>query len=217
MSVLQNPLIGRAKQKLGGSVFTTWKGINVLKGKPLSVANPKTDKQLMRRSALSQIVEIGRLCKGVIDAGFNEQAVRKSAFNAFTGYNLRNGFNYAVPPTATVVPANLKFSQGTIAQQPLLTGVADVSDAELVITWDATSLQPGQSVNDTAIVVFHNRTTDQYYQAVTGTLRSANVVGVSTVDFPFIAGDIIDCYVGFYNATSRKSSDSVYRNVVAIA
>ena len=135
MSVLQNPIVGRMKQKIGGVVMSTWKGINVMRGKPLTVANPKTDPQLMRRSALRQIVEIARTIAAALNLGFKEQAVRKSAFNAFCGYNLRNAFNYTSPPVAALQPPNILVAQGTIASTQIaaltatLVGVAVVPAA----------------------------------------------------------------------------------------
>lgn len=217
MSVLQNPLIGRAKQKLGGSVFSTWKGINVLKGKPLSVANPKTDKQLMRRSALIQIVAIGRKIKAAVDSGFNEQAVRKSAFNAFTGYNLRSSFDYGAPPTATLEVGQLLIAQGTISPTLISSVIADVSDGNIIFEWAAGNLQPGQSNSDVLAVAIHNTATDVWYSTVTGSIRSGIDAVISIVDLPFVAGNTLDCYAFFYNSTSRKSSDSVYNQTVAIA
>ena len=60
MAVVQNPIIGRARGQAGGMVFTTQFGRNVLKSKALSVANPKTDKQLGRRAAMTQTVALYR-------------------------------------------------------------------------------------------------------------------------------------------------------------
>lgn len=217
MSVLQNPLIGRAKQKLGGSVFSTWKGINVLKGKPLSVANPKTDKQLMRRSALVQIVAIGRIVKAAIDTGFNEQAVRKSAFNAFTGYNLRNAFNYAAPPAATLVPVDMLMAQGTISRTAIDSLVADESLATIAVGWLNPSLQPGQSNADVPLIVLHNVTQNLWYGLTVPAIRTDLNYSVSSADLPFVAGDTVIGWLSFFNPTSRKSSDSTNEQVVAIA
>lgn len=216
MSVVQNPLIGRARQKLGGTVFTTWKGINVIKGKPLTVANPKTDGQLMRRSALTQIVEIGRKIAGAINFGFKEQAVRKSAFNAFVGYCLKNAFNYSSPPTATVVPADILVSQGTISATPIaaLTAVSGTDIAKF--TWSAANLAPGQSNADEALCALFNQTTGEWLapQSVAAT-RLDEEASFNCPDGFFSAGNTVRGYLFFYNATNRKSSDSVNTTAVA--
>ena len=213
MSVIQNPLIGRAKQKLGGSVFTTWKGINVLKGKPLTVANPRTDNQVMRRSALEQIVAIGRTIAAAINLGFKEQAFQKSAFNAFVGYNLRNGFDYSAPPNAAIVPDNVLVSQGTISATPII-GIAAVASTDLVTaTFSTVVTGPGQSTSDNARAVIYNQTEDKWFAPVTTSLRSTGTLAAAVPDGFMTAGDLVKCYLFFYNTASRKSSDSVFADV----
>lgn len=217
MSVVQNPFIGRARNKAGGMVFSTWKGINVLKTKPLTVANPRTDKQLMRRSALEQIMVIARMISAAIQLGFKEQAVFKSAFNAFVGYNLRNAFDYSAPPTATLAPADILVSQGTISQTSISAVSCDVSNAETVIDFPTGATSPGQSASDQAVVVLQNVTTSTYAALVNGDLRSSGQSIIPIADFSFSAGNTVRVWLFFYNTASRKSSDSVTTTTVAVA
>lgn len=53
MAIIQNPIVGRAKQKFANSIFSTWYGRNVLRSKPLEVRNPRSGKQLTARYELS--------------------------------------------------------------------------------------------------------------------------------------------------------------------
>lgn len=215
MSVVQNPLIGRAKQKLGGSVFTTWKGINVLKGKPLTVANPRTDNQLMRRSALEQIVAIGRTIAAAINLGFKEQAFQKSAFNAFVGYNLRNGFDYSAPPAATITPLNMLVSQGTITATPIPSGSGSAGGDTVGVNFSNTVDGPGQSASDLARMVVYNETQDKWYAPTETALRSAGALVGNVPDGWIGVGNDLVVFVFFYNTASRKSSDSVIFEVTA--
>lgn len=210
MSVTQNPIIGRARQKLGGIVFTTWKGINVIKGKPLTVANPKSDGQLMRRSALTLIVEVGRQISAAINLGFKEQAVGKSAFNAFTGLNLRNAFNYSAPPAATLNVDKLQVAQGTIATNDVAISASSAGADTVTATWTSGTLSPGQSMSDLAYMVVANAAKDRFYVSPVTALRSANTLVASVPNGFFAAAEQCFAYVFFYNSTSRKSSDSVY-------
>lgn len=217
MSIVQNPLIGRARQKLGGTVFTTWKGINVIKGKPLTVANPRTDAQTMRRSAMTQMVAIGRSISAAINFGFKEQAVRKSQFNAFVGYGLRNAFDYSAPPVATLEESDLLFSQGTVAKTDTTSIVADQSANTLTVNWPTTADLPGQSANDLLVVVMQATNTLNWLSFFPGTARS---VGTAIINVPageILVGDPVHVYTFFYNATSRKSSDNTYEVVNPIA
>jgi len=217
MAVGQNLLFGRMRQKIGGIVTSTWKGINVIKSKPLSVANPKTDKQVMRRAALIDAMKIARQLVAVISQGFKEQAVFKSSFNAFVGYILRNAYDYSDPPAIEFLPDLMLVSQGSISPTPITSIVSDVSVGTTVITWSPGVLAPGQSNNDTVMVVLRNSVTKKYFAGVNLEVRSTGDVTIAIADFEFVAGETVEAYLGFYNVASRKSSDSQNDTTVAIA
>lgn len=207
MAKVSNTLIGPASGRVGNAVFSRWKGINVLKEKPFTVANPQSDNQIMRRSALSQVVSIFRQAPSAIRAGFKKLAIGMSEFNAFESDALRFAFDYSVPPTATLVPADVKVSKGTIASTAP-TGVdADVSDGTIDVTFPTTTPDPGQSADDKAIVVVYNSTLNDWTGMATSAARST---GTAQIPIPatWAAGNSIRAYLGFYNELSQESSDS---------
>ena len=207
MSVVQNPLIGQAKQKMGNAVFATWKGINVLKTKAMSVANPQTGRQIMQRSAFAQIVAIYRFIPAVVNVGFKKLAVKMSEFNAFSSFNLKEAFNLTAPPVATLIPGNILISKGTIATTELLTIVASKAADTIVATWSADPLQPGQSVSDLAIIAAYNSTLNEWTGGVTEAARSTET---ASIDLPtaWVSTNVIQVYLGFYSAVDGKSADS---------
>jgi hypothetical protein len=208
MSVVSNPLIGRTKQSMGNATFSSWKGINVLKTKATSVANPRTDGQIGQRSAFSQIVAAFRTMPAAIRAGFKKLAVKKSEFNAFMAAALDEAFDMSVPGTATLIPANVLISKGTIASTAILISVADISVGTITATWASAVLQPGQSVSDKAIICAYNEDLGKFSGLATPTLRSANA-GSITLPAGWLAGHNVTTYLGFYNSLSGESADSV--------
>ena len=142
MAIVSNPLIGKSKQKLGGVVFTSWKGRNVLKTKPLTVANPKTEGQLNQRAKLVDVLRVYRANNAVLNVGFNEAAKTISAYNAMMSENMKNSFVSATGGTSTKSPIHFLASKGT------LSGLADLEfsstpaagDVGLSISWDKTKM-----------------------------------------------------------------------------
>lgn len=217
MSIVQNTLIGRARQKIGGSVFSTWKGLNVLKSKPLTVANPKTPGQIQQRSAMSQITKLFRGASGYVALGFKQQAVHMSEFNAFASYNLKNAFNKAVSGVATLVPLDLLFSQGTITKTIPVTVSASLA-LHFEITWDASgTLPPGVSNSDVCQYFGYNSTKGTFSTVNSGDLWSDTDSDLPTIPTDWAIGDTVFLYMFFYNPTSRKSSDSVVTQKTIIA
>lgn len=214
MSVVQNVLIGRSKQKIGNAVFTTWKGINVLKSKPLTVENPNTINQQMRRSALAQGVALYRAVSQVILLGWKELAIGKSEYNAFISFFLKNAVDYSAPPAASPIAAQMLMTKGTITKQLITTATSSGAADTVTVNWDSSVLQPGQATSDKALIVVNDATAGNIAGFVTNVSRSANT---AVVNYPYdiTAADNLDVWIGFYNPSTGKAGDSDYALVVA--
>jgi Family of unknown function (DUF6266) len=209
MARVSNPLIGASSGSIGGVTLTSWKGINVAKSKPTTVANPQTDKQLERRNAISQIVAIFRLIAASVNAGFKSLAIQKSAYNAFSSWNLKNAFTYDGTSPAVLNHADLLISKGSIATTPILTVVSADSDETVGVTFAATASGAGQSLTDLAILVVYNEDTEEWYGELTSAARST---GAAEIEMPTACstGDTLHVYLGFTSVSGLYQSDSQY-------
>ncbi len=216
MAIVQNTLIGSASGKVGGTVFSKWKGLNVIKAKPLTVANPNTDLQKMQRSVITQLTALFRTFSAAINIGFKEQAVGMSQFNAFTRTNKSLPFNLTVPPAANIIYENLKFAKGTIAPSDFSITSYTASNGHLIVTWPTSPLLPGQSNNDEFVCVVINEDEASFGSVVTTVPRS---VGTATMVVPTenaTTGDNILVFGYFYNKATRKASDSQETSTTAL-
>lgn len=206
-TVVSNPLIGRSKQSMGNATFASWKGIYVLKNKATSVANPRTDSQLSQRSAFTQMVAAFRQMPAVIRAGFKKLAVKKSEFNAFAQQVLDFAFDVSSPPAATLIPANVMISKGTIAATLITSAASDFSNGNIEANYPTTAAQPGQSTTDIALLAAYNITLNEWTGQVSNDLRSN---GNTSMALPagWATGNNLVVYLGFYNSLSGESSDS---------
>lgn len=216
MARVSNTLIGKASGSVGNATFSTWKGINVLKEKAVSVANPNTDLQIMRRSALSQTVIIFRLISAVVALGFKKLATGMSAYNAFASNALKTAFDYSSPPTATLEDTGLKISKGTISGTTFNTLVADRSLNTMTVQHSTTVDAPGQSLTDIAIMAAYNTTRNDWSASANAGLRST---ATASMAMPALwqAGDDVVLYLGFINEASGESSDSQAASTTIIA
>jgi hypothetical protein len=215
MAIVQNTLIGRSRRSVGGVTFSTWKGLNVAKSKPVSVANPKSPKQIMRRSILTQLVALFRMVPNGVDNGFRSLAIHMSPYNAFVGANAKNGFATDAPPAAAILYGNLVFAKGTIAPTAIVSAVASVAGASTIIDWDGSLLGVGQSVTDKANIVLINSTKGNAHSVTNDAVRTAGTMFVPEEDFAYSLGDVIRVYLFFTSTTNSSVSDSVYLNIAA--
>lgn len=93
MAIIQNPLIGRSKNKLGNSVFSTQFGKNVLRSKPLKVKNPRTPKQVEQRKKFKAMVFLFRKLVPIINEAYGHSVKGMSPFNKMLSWNMKNAWS----------------------------------------------------------------------------------------------------------------------------
>ena len=91
MAIIKQGILGGFSGKIGNIVGSSWKGIAIMKTKPLSVANPKTAAQVAQRTAFSESVTIAtQILADVIKPLWDRFSERKSGYNGFIQYNIGN-------------------------------------------------------------------------------------------------------------------------------
>jgi hypothetical protein len=208
MAVVQNTLIGSSRGKVGGTVFTKQFGKNVLKSKPLSVANPNTDKQKDQRVSLAKTVALYRSISSVINQTFKSQAVGMSAFNAFTSKAKLNAFTYTGNGQPVFKPGSLLISKGTISPVAATGKEITIPAKSVSIDFPTTLSDASQASTDKAVIGLYNATSNTLRASVTNAMRSAGTA-TATFDNVGAAGDDYYVYVAFIASDGSKSSDSV--------
>ena len=213
MAKVANPLIGKTSGSVGGVTFSTWKGIGVMKTKPTVVANPRSDAQMAQRNAHSLLVALYRLMVAVLSLGFKEMAIKKSAFNAFMSYNLKNAIDKAAAPVVALIPANFKISQGTISDTVITNPTFEPAMNSVACGFANTASLPGQSLTDKTILAAYNETKDDWAFSVGLTTRADGIAGVDAPE-SWVTGDSVHIYLGFVSIEGDAASDS--KHAVAV-
>ena len=148
MAVTQNPHIGRSKNAFATAVFTTWKGRNVMKGKPISVHNPDTPAQKKQRSAFGATVQLWTRELSGHKRGFNSYASRMTEVNAFVQNNINS--SVSANPAGDIIT---DFNKLVLAEGPLQQAIdldATLTSGVITINWDGDSATylPNQSASD---------------------------------------------------------------------
>jgi len=89
MGVLNRGILGGFRGSVGPVTGTSWKGIDVMKSKPLSVANPRTPAQTAQRGKFAGAVSFAkRLLATVVKPLWDRFAQKESGYNAFIQANI---------------------------------------------------------------------------------------------------------------------------------
>jgi len=137
MSLVQNPIIGRAKGQAGGMVFTTLNGQNVMKAKPNSYRDANTQVQKDNRSLHTDIVRMAASIKTQARSLFEKQPSDMPAFSKLV-QQLSAGVNRSgAAPVFT--PAGITIGSGSIDLN-VVNDSAAAAAGKLKLTWDVTPL-----------------------------------------------------------------------------
>ena len=151
MAKIKQGILGGFSGSVANVVGSSWKGIAVMKAKPLSVANPKTAAQVAQRNKFKAGSELSTKVKNSIIKPFWDRfAVQMSGVNAWMSKNVKNYDDTGAPDLS-----KLKFSKGNIGSQQILTADYVPLTQVLSVTWDSGDMPSNGLVTDdmAAVVV----------------------------------------------------------------
>lgn len=210
MATIKSGILGGLSGSIGNVTGSSWKGIAVLRTKPLSVANPNTPAQQAVRTPWAKLTRLGSSIVGsIIQPVWNGIASKMSGYNLFLQQNSQSAFS----ALGDFVPENLTVSPGTLAATSITTTVLDdLSSAP--VAW-STVLPSTQAL-----------ATDRAYIAVFD--ADGSLVGVSSGQVPRSAGTatitfnkLLDngghyaVYLFFMSADGKRIFSQSQKNVLA--
>src|SRR6056297_342110 len=120
MAIIKQGIMGGFSGTIGNIVGSSWKGIDVMKSKPLSVSNPKTAAQQAQRGAFGQCVAFAAsLLSVIIKPLWDRFAMQMSGFNAFVSTNVSNFDSDGVVDYSSLVVSKGKMSETPIDEVSL--------------------------------------------------------------------------------------------------
>ena len=92
MAIVQNPITGRTRKKFGTAVFSKHYENNTMRSRPIQVANPRTEGQVLQRSKFAQTVDLIRQVLPVVNDAYSNTLKNMSPFNKIVSLNVKNIF-----------------------------------------------------------------------------------------------------------------------------
>jgi hypothetical protein len=172
MGKIKQGILGGFRGKVGTVVGTSWKGIAVMKGRPLSVANPKSPAQVNNRNRNTAILQLGQAFgTSFIREFWNKRAKEMTGFNMFMSIN-SEGYN---PSLSAYVAAKIFASQGSLGQTTITTGSSG-GGSSVNLTFTAWNSSPKYLSTDVMHVVWFDTVSKQggIYENASLTASSVN-------------------------------------------
>jgi hypothetical protein len=205
MGVIKRGILGGFSGKVGAVTGSSWKGIEIIKSRPLSVANPRSAGQVTQRNKLTNIVRIATVINAsVIKPLFDRFAVQQSGYNAFCQANIALMAN-----DAPSNPSEFVIAQGKMEATPIKTITNNAGLRQLSVSWDVDSNEGFKLATDEVYVVCLDTSAPSTFYSAAEAVRSAGVV---VIDYPEVADTShLECYLAFRRADGTIVSKSSYK------
>ena len=215
MGKISQGVLGGFSGKVGNVVGGSWKGIDYMRIKPASVANPRTQGQVDQRSKFSVVLNFLQPMSEFLRVGFKLYTNKMSQFNSAMSYNLNHAVTGAYPDFTIDYP-NALVSHGQL-NGAIGTGVASANPAVVDFTWEDNS-GPGMSkakTTDKALLLVYNASKGIAIYDLEGASRDT---GAQSLEVPAdFSGDEVQTFMAFISEDGSQVSDSVYVGSVVVA
>lgn len=195
MGVIKQGILGGFQNKVGAVIGSNWKGIATMRSRPISVANPRTGKQVAVRSEFSTLVKMASTLNAtLIRPYWSRFAQKKTGANAFIGANYGK-----MAGTVIDIPKRMILSQGKL--DGLAEYAVDFNGSDHVLVWDEAAFGVYGAATDKVSVFALSGISDEAgrnsveYKYCGETTRGA---GTYTVDPGDLLPEIEDSADAFY-------------------
>ena len=206
MGKISQGILGGLSGKVGNVIGGSWKGIDYIRIKPSSVANPRTPGQVNQRNKFSATIEFLQPNKDFLNAGYKAFAVKKTAFNSAMSYVLNNAIA-GTAPNFNVDYSLALLSKGNLST-PLNGGVDLATANQVTFDWDDNSADGNANATDKAMVLAYNPSKKESIYILDGAQRSTTSQ-ILTLPASY-TGDTIQLFMAFVSENGKVVSNSIY-------
>lgn len=206
MGKISQGILGGLSGKVGNIIGGSWKGIDYIRIKPTSVANPRTEGQVNQRNKFTATIEFLKPNKDFINVGYKNYAIKKTAFNAAMSEILGNAIT-GVAPNFEVDYSSALLSKGNLSTA--LNPTFDVSSpGNVTFEWDDNSADGNAAATDKAMILIYNASRKESIYILDGAARSLTTE-MLTIPTSY-SGEQIEVFMAFVSADGKNVSNSSY-------
>jgi hypothetical protein len=212
MAKINQGILGGFAGKVGNVIGGTWKGINYMRVKPSSVANPKTEGQVSQRTKFSTVLQFLQPIKDHIKVGYKNYATKQTEFNSAMSYILNNavigeGSDFSIDYSSVLV------SRGSLSMALNPVAGSDLSGG-LHVSWSDNSTEVNANSTDAAFILVYASNLGQAVSLKAEATRADKSYDITLPDN--FKGEKVDVFISFLSSTGKDVSNSKYIGSVAV-
>lgn len=201
MATIKRGILGGGSGSVANVVMTAWKGVAVIKSKPLTVANPQTAAQNSQRGKFSGIVGIAQfILASILQPVWNGFAQTMSGYNMFIQKNIQVAFN----DSGVFQPNSLEISPKDGTTTPISSVDAVNTITHLTINFSPELFGADQMESDKYFGVACNPSGVVLGSVEPSGSRHSEECRIE-LSRPLVTGEIVHCYLAFISADKKRA------------
>jgi len=213
MGKISQGILGGFSGKVGNVIGGNWKGIDYMRVKPASVANPKTEGQVDQRSKFSTVLLFLQPLQGFLKVGFHAYAVKMTEFNSAMSYNVKNAITGEYPDYA------IDFESALVSRGALIGALNPTVNSpgvgQVQFNWVDNSIDGNAGPTDKVMVLVYNPARNESVYVTNGSARNTGT-HILTVPDQY-SGDTVYAFIAFISEDGKEVSNSKYVGEVVVA
>lgn len=206
MSKFNSIVFGKMTGSIGNATTAIWRGINVAREKPTTVANPRSAGQVKQRVLFSALVAMSRVFSVIFNIGFAKAAIKKTPYNVFVSLNQFREFVTNPSGTPVYDVTNLQLAKGSANAISNIIAESDGDDTLVEIESIAGSAPPAGSTLYLAII----SQTGSAAPILRAFEEFDTITGQKTVNSPTsLTGSTVYVCAFYVNGSTLQPCDSV--------
>lgn len=199
MAVIKSGILGGLSGSIGNVTGSSWKGVPVLRTKPLSVANPNTPAQQAVRTPWASLTKLGSSITGaVLQPVWNGIASKMSGYNLFMQKNAQLAFS----SLGEFLPLGLSVSPGTLPSAAV--SVDELASATTMSFNVATALPSVQALTTDKLYAVVVDSNGVYLGGVSGTVTRAAGSFSVVANRTLLNHEVVHVYAFFMSADGKR-------------
>ena len=204
MGTINQGILGGFSGKVGNVIGGNWKGIDYMRIKPASVANPRTEGQVDQRTKFFTVLQFLQPLKDFVKVGFKNYAIKMTQFNSVMSYNLLNAVEGDYPEIEIDFESVL-LSRGGLASA--LNPTAAPGEGVINFTWIDNSGDGNAHAYDKAMLVVYNPAKKDAVYITEGVERSTESQSITIPDN--YLGDTLFAFISFISEDGKELANSL--------
>lgn len=205
MATFKRGIHGGFKGRVGNVVGSTWKGLDVMKIRPASVANPNTRRQRSQRGRFGLMARFLNAQRRLVKIGFRPYAVHMTPVNAAMSYNMAAALT-GEHPNYSINYNKVMLSKGDlpVMTQPV---VSYVDPLTVSVSWLDNSSNGGAHATDKLHVSLYHAETNKALGFISCAMRGDKQC---LLPIPFEwAGRTVEVFAFFLSESGVGSTEEV--------